>query len=368
MRYLDAFRNPDAAAALRDRIARLGEILRSQGRRARIMEVCGTHTMAIARYGIRDILPEGVEVISGPGCPVCVTPTGYIDAAVALAERGAVVISFGDMLRVPGSTRSLAECRAAGGEVQVAYSPSHALAVARGESREVVFLGIGFETTTAPVVSLVERALAEGIENLSLLTAFRLVPPALHALLADLEVGIDAFLCPAHVSAIIGAAAYRPFAGSGGSPCVIAGFEPLDILLGLAGILEQLVAGVATVDNQYSRVVKDAGNPRALAVMERYLEPVDAFWRGMGTLPRSGLGLREPYRRFDAAARHGVTVAEGKLPGGCRCGEVVKGKLRPEACPLFGTGCTPASPVGPCMVSSEGSCAASYKYARIQTV
>jgi hydrogenase expression/formation protein HypD len=296
-----------------------------------------------------------------------VTEAGYIDAAITLARRGAVIASFGDMIRVHGSELSLADCRAQGGTVEVCYSPTAALHLAAANpDREVVFLAVGFETTIAPVISLVELARKRGIGNLSLLTAFKLVPPALAALLADSEMAIDAFLCPAHVSAIIGARAYLPFTGEKGVPCVIAGFEPLDILLGVRAILEQVLRGEALLDNQYSRVVKQEGNRRAQALMAQYLEPVDAAWRGLGVLPGSGLGLRPEFSAFDAARKLNVTVKSGS--GGedprCLCGEVIKGKRKPPACPLFGSACSPEHAFGPCMVSSEGSCAAYYKYLR----
>jgi hydrogenase expression/formation protein HypD len=329
------------------------------------MEVCGSHTMAIARYGIRDILPDSIRLISGPGCPVCVTDAGYIDAAVELARRGITVVTFGDMLNVPGSETSLAAVRSEGCSIEVCYSPLRALELAREmPGREIVFLAIGFETTIAPSIAIVEQAAADGIENLSLLVAFKLVPPALAALGADPALRIDAFICPAHVSAIIGADAYLPFVGEGGVPCVIAGFEPLDILLGLKGILAQLVSGVAEVDNQYSRVVTAGGNAKALALMDKYLEPADVSWRGIGVIPESGLALKEQWRHYDAEARHAITVQVGEMNPACRCGDVIKGVASPFECPMFGKTCTPGSPFGPCMVSSEGSCAAYYKYSR----
>jgi len=334
MKYIQGFRNAAAAAALRRRIEAAGAALADGGRTASIMEVCGTHTMAIARHGIRGMLPRNVDLVSGPGCPVCVTDPGYIDAAMALARQGAA-------------------------------GPNAALEAARrAPEREIVFLAIGFETTIAPVIGAVAHAAAAGLSNLSLLTAFKRVPPALAALAADDALRIDAFLCPAHVSAIIGARAYEPFCGDGGLPCVIAGFEPLDILFGIEGILNQLVAGQARVENQYSRVVKPDGNRKAQALIDRFLTPVDAHWRGLGTLPASGLGLRPEYAAFDAEKKHGIAVQPGRAPAGCLCGDVIRGKNKPPDCPLFGTGCTPDDPVGPCMVSAEGSCAAYYKYLR----
>lgn len=363
MNYIDGFRNPAVAAEFVRRIAAQGRELAARGRGVHIMEVCGSHTMAIGRYGLRALLPENVALISGPGCPVCVTDPGYIDAAVALAMRGATVVTFGDMVRVPGSTTNLAACRAAGGDVRVCYSPALALDLAKANpAREVVFLAVGFETTTAPVVSLVEEARRAGVRNLSLLTAFKLVPPALYALVADPELKIDAFLCPAHVSAVIGAKAYGAFAAEHRVPCVIAGFEPLDILYGVNGILAQVLAGESRVENQYARVVRPEGNLKAQERIAHYLEPVNAPWRGIGVLPASGLGLRPEFAEYDAARKFGVAVGGGHQHAGCRCGDVIKGKIRPPMCALFSKVCTPDNPIGPCMVSAEGTCAAYFKY------
>ncbi len=365
MKYVDSFRDPAIAAPLCDRLKTRGAALAARGGRARIMEVCGSHTMAVGRHGIRQLLPENVTLISGPGCPVCVTAPGYIDAAIALARRGVTIATFGDMLHVPGSEGTLGECRSGGASVEVCYSPRSArdLALARPD-REVVFLAIGFETTIAPVVSLVDLALREHIGNLSLLTAFKLVPPALRAVLDDPEIQVDAFLCPAHVSAIIGPRTYEPFARDFRKPCVIAGFEPLDILFGLCAILDQMVEGRASVENLYERVVHEDGNPIARALMDRYLRPVAARWRGLGQLPDSGLMLRDEFVRYDAEKRFDVPVGPGRESPGCLCGEVIKGKRSPLECPLFAQRCTPTDPVGPCMVSSEGTCSAYYKYER----
>jgi hydrogenase expression/formation protein HypD len=367
MKYIDGFRNPDAAKALAERLSRGAEALKRRGRGASIMEVCGTHTMAIGRYGIRDILPENVNLISGPGCPVCVTDPGYIDAAVDLARRGVVIATFGDMLLVPGSSSTLAECRAEGGRIEICYSPAAAVELAaRQADDEVVFLAIGFETTVAPVVSTVALAQQRGVGNISLLTAFKRVPPALAALLADPEISIDAFLCPAHVSAIIGASAYEPFSGGKGVPCVIAGFEPLDILLGLDGILTQIESGESRVENQYTRVVRPEGNLKAQQCMQSLLEPADAAWRGIGVIPDSGYDLRARYAEYDAARKHGLEVVRGKEHPTCLCGDVIKGKCRPPDCPLFAKACTPDHAIGPCMVSAEGTCAAYFKYCRLE--
>ncbi len=361
MRYLAEFRDPRVARALTAQLAEQGRELAARGQTVTIMEVCGSHTMAIARYGIRSLLPAGVNLVSGPGCPVCVTPPGYIDAAIELAERGIHLCSFGDMIPVPGSKQSLGEARATGAILTACYSPADAIDYARCHpDDQVVFLAIGFETTIAPTVALLARESFP--DNLALLTAFKLVPPALRALLADPELGIDALLCPAHVSAIIGAEAYREFAGPRGVPCVVAGFEPLDILYGVHGILTQLLAGRSEVENQYSRVVTAQGNRRAQQLTAHFLEPTTATWRGLGEIPASALRLRPAHANRDAQARFNLDIAPGRTPPGCACGEVIKGKLDPRDCPLFATTCRPTAPVGPCMVSAEGSCAAAFQY------
>lgn len=327
------------------------------------MEVCGTHTMAIGRYGIRSLLPDNIHLISGPGCPVCVTVPGYIDAAIALADAGKTIVTFGDLIRVPGSKETLADCRARGGTVEVCYSPmASANLAAQNPDREFVFLAVGFETTIVPAVGLLRHVRRLGIGNLSLLVAFKLVPPALEALLADPDVGVGAFLCPAHVSAIIGAEAYEPVAQTHRVPCVIAGFEPLDILLGLNGILEQIAKGESRVDNQYSRVVRAEGNRQAQELMREYLLPGEAVWRGIGAMPDSGLILRDAYADFDAERRHGFAIQPGAHDPRCLCGDVIRGKCSPQECKMFGKACTPERPVGPCMVSAEGTCAAYFKY------
>jgi len=365
MKYIEAFRNGDAGKFLSERIKIAAKPLEESGQELRVMEVCGSHTMSIARYGIKDILPNNVKLISGPGCPVCVTDTGYIDAAIELANRGITIATFGDMVRVPGSDSTLAEARSKGGRVEICYSPMDALKLAQKEpEQEVVFLAIGFETTIAPLISLIKQAAKLELKNISILTAFKLVPPALSALTEDPEVKVNAFLCPAHVSAIIGVEAYRPYVEKYHIPCVIAGFEPLDILYALENLAQQLAEGKAELVNQYSRVVKAEGNLIAQALISEYLEEVDAPWRGLGTIPKSGLGLKEEFSFYDAQKRYGISCEGGKTHPGCRCGEVLKGKISPNECPLFDKACTPMRPFGPCMVSSEGSCAAYYKYVR----
>ena len=363
MNFLEAFRDPRMAGMLRDEIHELAGRRGKRDRPLSIMEVCGTHTMAISRNGIRSMLPSTIRLISGPGCPVCVTPPGYIDAAIRLADSGTHLVTFGDLLTVPGSHSTLAEARSRGAAIHVVYSPTAAFAIAQERSgTQVVFLGIGFETTTAPIAAMMDRAHQIGIHNLSILTAFKCVPPALHILAIDPELHLDAFLCPAHVSAIIGAEAYEPVCRAHAIPCVIAGFEPLDILYGIRGILQQVLHREARVDNQYNRVVKPSGNRKALDLLARCFQPSDADWRGIGVLPASGLTFRENWSTFDAERRFDLRVEKGTVNPACQCGNVLKGKILPTACPLFGTACTPSRPIGPCMVSNEGTCSAYFRY------
>ena len=329
-----------------------------------VMEVCGTHTMAIAASGLRRLLPPGLRMLSGPGCPVCVTAPGDVDRIVHAARLpGVILASFGDMLKVKGSSGSLDDARAEGADVRVVYSPLDALALAQREpGRHVVFAGVGFETTIPTVGAAVLRAEAAGIENFSVLALFKTVPAALRAVLSDPGHCIHGFLLPGHVSAIIGLEPYAFAAQEYGVPCVVAGFEPLDILRGLNLLLEQSARKSAEVANEYDRSVKPQGNPRAREVIRQVFEPCDAVWRAVGNIPASGLGLRPAYARFDALRRFDIPYVPAPEPEGCLCGQVLMGKARPSDCGLFGKACTPADAVGPCMVSSEGACAAWYKY------
>ncbi|MCX7818309.1 MAG: hydrogenase formation protein HypD [Kiritimatiellae bacterium] len=368
MRYADGFRQPAAAESLLRALHAVLADMRGRADPLRVMEVCGTHTMAVGRHGLRKRLPHSLRLISGPGCPVCVTDSGYLEAALALTARGVAIATFGDLLHVPTANGdSLAACRSRGGRVQVCYSPLDAVRLAAAEpSREWVFLAIGFETTIAPVLAALERAEAAGVRNLTVLVAFKRVLPAMEAVLAG-GAAIDGFLCPPHVSTVIGAAAYRSIAERYRRPCVVAGFEPLDILVALVELARLIVADRPAVVNEYDRVVTEQGNPRAQRLIEAWLEPCVARWRGLGDLPDSGYRLRrERAVRFDAELRHGVRVGTGREVRGCRCGEVIAGRLDPPECPLFARKCTPDSPVGPCMVSSEGSCAAWFKYERAE--
>ncbi len=346
-----------ASALLRE----IGRLLRDP---LRIMEVCGTHTVAIFRSGIRSLLPEGIELISGPGCPVCVTPTGEIDRAIALTERdGVILATFGDLMRVPGTEASFIQRRAEGGDIRVILSPLEAVRMAEEErKRKVVFFAVGFETTSPAIAASVLEAERRGLDNFYLLSSQRLIPPAIEALLSGGKVAIDGFLLPGHVSVIIGKAPYGFITERFGVPGVITGFEPLDILEGILMLVRQRREGRAEIQIQYRRAVKEEGNPRARELMEQVFTSVDSRWRGLGTIPESGLSLREEFSRMKAEEAFDLPYIERPDPPGCLCGEVLQGVKAPPDCPLFGGRCTPQSPVGPCMVSSEGTCAAYYKY------
>jgi len=335
-----------------------------------LMEVCGTHTVAIGRAGIRSLMPVGLRLLSGPGCPVCVTPLGEIDMALAAARRPDVVLTtFGDMMRVPGSESSLERERAGGADVRIVTSALDAVEIAAGEpSKEVVFVGVGFETTSPTIAAALMTAERRGVENVSVLPFFKLVPPALDFLVAVPGRALDGFLCPGHVSSIIGSNAYEPVAHGADMPCVVAGFEPLDILAGVVMLLEQVrdvrSGGAARVETQYARAVRPEGNRTALELLDEVFEVVDADWRGIGTIPESGYALRERYAHRDAGAKLAIDRMRPDEPEGCICGAIMLGERMPADCPLFGTVCTPRDPVGPCMVSSEGSCAAHFRYER----
>ncbi|MGN7613879.1 hydrogenase formation protein HypD [Magnetococcales bacterium HHB-1] len=358
MKYIDRFRNPEVVPALRKRIHEKALRLSKQEERTRLMEVCGSHSMAIARFGIRSLLPENIELISGPGCPVCVTEPGFIDTALTLAARGIKIATFGDMMRVPGSTTTLTEARSQGADITVCYSPLEVL----GEKKTTVFLAVGFETTLAPFSVLIKKLTQEKIEHISLLTAFKQIPPALNLLVEDPKLAIDGLIAPAHVSAIIGADIYKPLAARYQLPTVIAGFEPLDILFAIDGLLSQRLNNTPKIENQYARVVKSKGNLKARQQIDAFFAPSDAFWRGLGIIPKSGLKLRRSFSYWDACDQHQIKITSGEVHPGCRCGDVLKGMLSPPLCPLWKNPCTPDHPLGPCMVSSEGSCAAHYLY------
>lgn len=330
------------------------------------MEVCGTHTMAIAKYGLREILPPEIELLSGPGCPVCVTSQGDIDLALELAARpGVTLFTFGDMLRVPGASGSLESVRAQGAKVHILYSPLDCLQYAINHPQEeIVFLGVGFETTAPTVAVAIEQALAHKVNNFSVLSFHKRVVPALQALVSGGNTAIDGFLLPGHVSSILGREPYEFLAREYNKACVITGFTAEDILLGLLMLLSQVENKFYQVEIQYKRGVNPEGNPQALAYLAKYFTPVETTWRGLGPIPESGLGLNEAYKDFDAFRRFSLQPCEKEIPTACSCGEILKGLKRPEDCLLFANQCTPLEPVGPCMVSSEGSCAASYHYGR----
>lgn len=360
MKYLSEFRNrPDTENLVRRiRAIPLG------GRRITLMEVCGSHTMAIHRFGLRRLLPEEVRLVSGPGCPVCVTGVGYLDRALAMARLpGVTLATFGDMIRVPGSRETLAGARASGADVRVVTSTLEAVRFARqNPARRVVFLGIGFETTSPTVAASVQQAEAEGVANYFVFVGHKLIPPAMRLLAASPDLRVDGFLCPAHVSTIIGTEPYRFLAEEHGKACVVAGFEPLDILRGVEMLLRQIVGGSPRVENEYSRVVRPEGNREALRLLDEVFAVVDDTWRGFGTMPRSGYTFRERWAAFDAAARLPVDPGPPVEPPGCRCGDVLRGLIDPPECPLFGSACRPESPAGACMVSSEGTCAAWFRH------
>lgn len=326
----------------------------------RFMEVCGTHTVSIFRAGIRNILPENVELVSGPGCPVCVTCDEYIDAAIAYAKMdGVIIATFGDMLKVPGSAGTLAEAAAAGAEVQVIYSPLDCIKIAlENPTRRVIFLAVGFETTAPTAAATVLAAKAQGVRNLLFLSAQKLVPPALKMLLADSAVKVDGFLLPGHVAVVTGADAFRFLE----VPAVVAGFEPEEILLALVNLLQQVDAGRAEVANEYKSVVKAEGNLAAKKILAQVYEEVDAKWRGLGVIPKSGLRMRAEFAKFDAEKVLPLEIKKAARRTACRCGEVLRGVISPTECPLFGKVCQPLHAVGPCMISVEGVCAAWYKY------
>jgi len=352
------FRDPDAARGL-------AEAIRSRSTRpARLMEFCGGHTHAILRFGIPTLLPPTVDLRSGPGCPVCVTSAADLDRAIALAQvKDVILTTFGDMMRVPGSRASLAQAKAEGADVRVVYSPLDALQIAReNPARPAIFLGVGFETTAPMVASAVLAAEGEGLENFSVFSTHKLTPPATRAILEAGEVALDGIIGPGHVTTIVGAGAWRFLPDDYGIPCAVAGFEPLDILRAVLALVEMVEDGRADVANAYARSVRLDGNPAAKRAMAQVFEVAEADWRGLGPIPASGLRVREAYARFDAARIFPLNLPPSREHPGCRCGEVLRGVLLPTECALFAKVCTPQNPIGPCMVSAEGACAAYYKY------
>ncbi len=330
-----------------------------------IMEVCGTHTVSIFRSGIRSILPDSVKLLSGPGCPVCVTDQGYIDTVLELAQRDdCMIATYGDMIRVPGRHGSL-ETLASKADVRVVLSSEDALQLAKDNpGKTVVFVAVGFETTAPATAVAVKEAAEEGVKNFCILSGHKLVIPAMRALLSGMNDRIDAFLCPGHVSVIIGFGAFSEIVTDFGRPCVVGGFEPVQIIEALAEICRQHASGETELKSIYNAVVTEKGNTAAQAIVTEVFEPVDGYWRGLGKIPASTLGLRKPYQEFDAFERFGLADRPGEDDSGCRCGEVLCGLIDPRECGLFARQCTPQHPIGPCMVSSEGTCAAWFKYGR----
>jgi hydrogenase expression/formation protein HypD len=361
---LKAFKDPAIARGLIDSIRRMGEVLVRDRGPITLMEVCGTHTVAIARAGIRALMPDGITLASGPGCPVCVTSNHDLDKVIALSRvPGVIITTFGDMTRVPGSTSSLLAEQANGADVRIVYSPLDALTIAReNPSSQVVFIGVGFETTTPLVAMAIKRAAAEGLANFSVYGAHKNMPGALEAIVNDPDLALDALILPGHVSTIIGSAPYEFLAERYGIPGVITGFEPNDVLQGIAMLLRQMVEGRADIEIAYARGVQAQGNPVAMAAIDEAFETVPANWRGIGEIPGSGYKIRDEFAQFDAMRRFSPTVEPTREHAGCECGNILRGLKTPADCPLFRKVCTPENPVGPCMVSSEGTCAAYFRY------
>lgn len=363
MRYVDEFRNPELVEKIAARIMNL-----NPGEDINIMEVCGTHTQSFCRFGLDALLPKNIRLISGPGCPVCVSTQGYIDTAIQLAKNEDVVIAtFGDMLRVPGSVSSLEKEKANFGNVRVVYSPLEAITIAkRNPDKKIVFLSVGFETTAPTIALTILNAKKEKLKNIFFLSALKLIPPAMKYLLSDKGLKIDAFLCPGHVSAIIGTKDYEFIPKKYGRACCVAGFEPTDILEGIALILEQIIVNKPYVANQYTRIVTKEGNLKAKRIIKRVFAPCDAQWRGFGIIPGSGLKLRNEFASLDATGSFPINKikVKSKAAKNCRCADVLKGMILPSECPLFAKACAPENPIGPCMVSSEGTCNAYYKFRR----
>ena len=363
MKYLDEYRDASAAR----RYAR--EIGRVTTRDWNLMEVCGGQTHAIVKFGLDELLPAQITLIHGPGCPVCVTPLEIIDKAIEIAARPEVTFcSFGDMLRVPGSSTDLLAVKAGGGDVRIVYSPLDAVKIAeQNRSREVVFFGVGFETTAPATAMAVYQAYQKSLANFSMLVSHVLVPPAMEAILASPNCKVQAFLAAGHVCSVMGFEEYFPIAKKYHVPIVVTGFEPVDILQGVLMCVEQLEGGKAEVQNQYSRSVRKEGNREAQTLMRRVFEVIPRKWRGVGEIPRSGLGLSGPFARFDAEKKFGLAEMKVDESSECRSGLVLQGKIKPRECPAFGSKCTPEHPLGATMVSSEGACAAYYRYRREMT-
>jgi len=358
LKHIDEYRDSELSKSLLQKIKTISK------KDVRLMEVCGTHTVSIFRSGIRSVLPQTISLLSGPGCPVCVTDQAEIDAFIELARIDDVIITtFGDLMRVPGTQSSLQQESAAGRDIRVVYSTFDALEIAKkNPDQHVVFLGIGFETTAPTIAASILSAARMDVKNFSVISAHKLVPPALEALMAAEGVLIDGFILPGHVSVIIGLKAYQPFFDKYQIPCVVAGFEPTDILYAISMLIEMLESNSPNLDNAYPRAVTVDGNTKAQQILDEIFEPADACWRGIGVIPQSGLKIRAQYAAHDAEKLFNIEVPDAKIPKGCACGEVLIGTKIPPECALYKKACTPMDPVGPCMVSTEGTCAAYYKY------
>lgn len=358
MKHISEYRDKEICQKLVEKIWAISK------KEIRLMEVCGTHTMSIARNGIRQLLPKNITLISGPGCPVCVTSQREIDQFLKLTKfENVIITTFGDLMRVPGSHSSLQKERANGADIRVVYSTLDCLQIAENNpNKQIVFLGVGFETTAPTIAAAILEAKKRNLKNFSVISAHKLVPPALIALMENKAVAVSGFICPGHVSVIIGAQAYQPIAQNYHVPCVIAGFEPVDILQSILMLVEQIEQSRGEVEIAYKRGATFEGNKKACEVLDRVFEPANVSWRGLGMIPVSGLKIRDEYDEFDAQNRFDLTVENVMEPKGCICGEVLAGIMTPADCSLFGTVCTPDDPIGPCMVSTEGTCAAYFKY------
>jgi hydrogenase expression/formation protein HypD len=358
IKHLEEYRDPEISRKI------LEQIKKESRKNIRLMEVCGTHTVSIFRNGIRSILPETISLLSGPGCPVCVTAQNEIDAFIELSERDDVIITtFGDLIRVPGADSSLQNEQAKGRDIRIVYSTFDALEIAqKNPDKNVVFLGIGFETTAPTIAASIQAAQNLNLKNYFVMSAHKVLPPALSTLAENQKININGFILPGHVSVVIGVKAYIPFFEKYNIPCVIAGFEPIDILQAIRMLVRQIERNVPRLENGYKRAVSLEGNPKAQSIMDTVFETADAAWRGLGVIPLSGLKIRKKFEAFDAQKVFGIELTEQEEPKGCACGEILTGLKIPPQCPLYQKKCTPINPIGPCMVSSEGTCAAYYRY------
>jgi len=365
MKYIDEYRQSDLARKLADKITHLTD------QPLKLMEVCGGHTHTIFKYGIEDLLPFNIEMIHGPGCPVCVIPLGRVDDAISIAQQpGVIFTTFGDAMRVPGSKSSLLDAKAQGADVRMVYSPLDALRIAmKNPDRQVVFLALGFETTAPSTAMTILQAQRDNVSNFTAFCNHIMIIPALKAMLDSPDLKLDGFVGPGHVSTVIGTRCYEFVPSEYGKPLVVSGFEPLDVLQSVYMIVKQIIEGRAEVENQYPRAVARDGNPKALEVLAEIFEPRDYFeWRGLGSIAHSGMRLKHKYARFDAELRFEVPGLRIADPKACQCGEILKGVKKPWECKVFGTACTPETPIGSCMVSSEGACAAYYNFGRLSKI